>query len=370
MIIGICVRSWGEQGGIGNYTRNTTTHLIKLDKENDYVLFYNNPEHVGNFREFPNVKEIYVPSKAKLLWDHWAMPKVAAKENVDVILHTKLTVPLLTNKKTIMILHGTERFFFKDFHPKRDRFYFKTIYPLYFKKATKIIAVSERARMDIIDLINHLSPDKVRTVHLAVDPMFCVIKDTTYLENIRKKYQLPEKFIVYVGHIYPGKNVGRVFKAFSKVREEHDIKLVVAGSYKWKYKDDLALVEKLGLQDHIQLTGHVPPEELVGFYNLAQLTVFPSFYESFGLTNVEANACGCPLVTSETGGSSEAAGDAAIYIDPLDVDGIADAIKRILSDETLRRDLIEKGLKNVQRFSWEKTARETLEVIESLDTEK
>jgi glycosyltransferase involved in cell wall biosynthesis len=339
-----------------------------LDKINEYVLFYNNPEHLGNFLEFANVKEIYVPAKAKLLWDHWAISRIAAKENVDVILHTKLTVPLLTNKKTIMVLHGTERFFFKDFHLKRDRFYFKTIYPLYFKKATKIIAVSERARTDIIGLINHLSPDKVITVYLAVDPIFRVIKDKAYLENIRQKYQLPDKFIVYVGHIYPGKNVGRLFKAFSKVHEEHDIKLVVAGSYKWKYQDDIALVEKLGLQDHVRLTGHVPPEDLVGFYNMAQLTVFPSFYESFGLTNVEANACGCPLITSKTGGSPEAAGNAAIYIDPLNVDEIADAIKRILSDDTLRRELIEKGLINVQRFSWEKTARETLEVIESLDT--
>ena len=208
----------------------------------------------------------------------------------------------------------------------------------------------------------------MKTVYMAVEPVFRVIDDQIFLRNVRKKYNLPDKFIVYVGHIYPGKNVGRLFQAFAKVREQHNIKLVVAGFYRWKYQDDIALVEKLGIKDHVQLTGHIPPEEVVAFYNLAQLTVFPSFYESFGLTNVEANACGCPLITSNTGGSSEAAGDAALYIDPLDVDGITEAILRILNDETLRQDLITKGLKNVQRFSWEKTAKETLEVIESLNS--
>lgn len=365
MKIGICIRSWTESGGIGVYTRNIIPNLLALDHSNEYFLFYQNTENTENFGDLTNVHEIYIPSKNKLIWDQIKTPWYAKKYGLDIILHTKLTIPLLTGRKTVMVLHGTERFFYSDFHPKSDRLYFRTIYPQYLKRASFIIAVSDRARLDIMDLVG-VEPERIKTIYMAVDPVFRVMDDENLITVIRKKYNLPERFILYVGHIYPGKNVGRLFQAFELIRKKHDVKLVVAGSYRWKYKADLKLVTNLGLENDIVLAGNVPQEDLVGFYNAAELTVFPSFYESFGLTNIEANACGCPLVTSSTGGSTEAAGDAAIYVDPLSVEDIAKGMSRVLSDQILRRELIEKGLKNVQRFSWKATAQKTLSVLESL----
>jgi len=365
MKIGICVRTWGERGGIGSYTRSVVSKIVELDQKNDYLLFYSEQKYAGTFRNHANVRDIVVSSKNKLLWDQISVPLLAQKEKVDVIFHTKFSVPLLSPKKTVMVLHGTERFYYPDFHPKSDRIYFRTIYPQYLKRASVIIAVSDRARLDILDLLK-LEPAKVKTVYLAADPIFRVLEDEEYLDNIQKKYSLTERFILYVGHIYPGKNVGRLFRAFAKIRKNHPVGLVVAGTYRWKYQKEMGLIDELNLNEHVHLAGHVPPEDLVGLYNLAELTVFPSFYESFGIPNVEANACGCPLVTSCTGGSIEAAGDAAIYIDPLDVDEIADAMERVLTDEALRSDLIEKGFRNAKRFSWEKTAKMTLEVLESI----
>lgn len=365
MKIAICIRSWKEHGGIGVYTRNLVRKLAQLDDRNEYLLFHNSPECEPLFPQARNFRPVFVPAPGKLLWDHYAIPRMAAKENADVIFHTKLTVPLLTRRKCVMVLHGTERFYFPDFHPKSDRLYFRTIYPLFFKKAAKIIAVSERTRSDIMQLM-HLAEDKVAKVYMAPDQVFHVVHDRNALEDVRKKYDLPQRFIVFVGHIYPGKNIGRLFEAFAKVRAKYDVKLVIAGGYRWKYQREMDMIRQLGIACDVKLAGHVPPEDLVAFYNLAELTLFPSFYESFGLTNVEANACGCPLVTSKTGGSPEAAGDAALYVDPLSVDDIANKVDRLLSDPVLRKELREKGLRNVQRFSWERTAQETILLIESL----
>ena len=365
MKIGICLRTWGEQGGIGVYTRNTIRNLLAMDSRNQYVLFFQDPAHIGTFKGIENAREIYVPSKSKLMWDQVASPWVARKEDVDVIFHTKMSVPLLSRRKTLMVLHGTERFIYQKFHPKSDLLFFKTIYPQFIKRATAIIAVSERGRQDIIKIMG-LAPEKVTTIHLAVDSIFRVIKDKAYIEGIKEKYQLPERFLLYVGHIYPGKNVGRLFKAFERVCKEQNVKLVMAGFRRWKFEKDFDLLHQLGIEEHVQLLGHVPQEQLPALYNLASASVLPSIYESFPAPPLEANSCGCPVVASRTGGTPESAGDAALYIDPLDVEGIGEAILRVLTDEDLRRDLIEKGFQNAKRFSWEKTARKTLAVLESL----
>ena len=340
-------------------------NLLALHPKNEYCLFFQDRAHIGTFERNENVREIHVPAKGKLMWDQIVSPWVARKEGVDVIFHTKMSVPLLSRKKTVMVLHGTERFIYQKFHPKSDLLFFKTIYPQFIRRASAIIAVSERARQDIIKIMG-IAPEKVTTIHLAVDSIFQVIKDEKHLEEIKKKYNLPKRFILFVGHIYPGKNVGRLFKAFARVRKEQDVKLVLAGFRRWKFEKDLNLINRLGIEQHVQLLGHVPQSQLPALYNLAAASVLPSYYESFPAIPLEANLCGCPVVASRTGGTPESAGDAALYIDPLDVEGIATAICRILCDRDLRKDLIEKGFRNARRFSWEKNARETLEVLNSL----
>ncbi len=366
MKIGICVRTWGEKGGIGVYTRSVVRNMIALDRKNQYRLFYSNPADIGTFRGEDHVREIHVPAAGKWMWDQWAMPRCARQEDVDIIFHTKFAIPFLTKRKTAMVLHGTERFVHPEFHQKADLLFFKTVYPQYLKRASLILAVSERGRQDIIERL-HIEPSKIHTVHLAADPEFRIIKDESFLQRVKEKYRLPKRFIVYVGHIYPGKNVGRLLKAFSEVRKSHDIDLVIAGAHRWNYESDLALIPKLGLEEKVHLIGHVPHEELVGLYNLAEMTAFPSFYESFPAIPLEANACGCPVVISGTGGSPEAAGDAAVYVDPSDQSSIEKAILQVLTDEALRKDLVEKGFRNAKRFSWEKTAARTLAALESLE---
>jgi glycosyltransferase involved in cell wall biosynthesis len=361
--IGICARTWGENGGIGVYTRSVIPSMLDLDARNEYHILYSNKAHLGSLTGTDRVREVYLPAKGKWMWDQWAVPRYAHREGLDMIFHTKFAIPFLARCKTAMVLHGTERFVHPEFHQSGDLWFFKTVYPQYLKRASLIIAVSNRAKEDIISYMG-IDPEKVRVAYLATDPIFRSISNPEQLGFVREKYHLPPRFILFAGHIYPGKNFGRLLEAFSMVRKDMNIHLVVAGGMRWKYQNDLNAIETLGLQKSVHFAGYVPQNELVAFYNLAAATVFPSHYESFGLPNIEANACGCPLVTSRTGGMPEAAGNAAMYVDPLDVADIANAIVRVLTDEDLRQALIAKGYENAARFSWEKTARATLDALE------
>jgi glycosyltransferase involved in cell wall biosynthesis len=365
MKIAICARTSGEKGGIGVYTRSLLDNMLPLASNHEFIVFYSNRTDIGRFRYLSNVQEMVVPAKTKLIWDQVVTPYHAAKLGVDLIFHPKMSAPLLTKTKSVLVLHGSERFVYPQFSHKSDLLYFKTLYRLYMKRATGIISVSDNAAKDLIQFWN-INPSKVRTVHLAPAPYFRELDDCAAVEAVRCKYNLPKRFILNVGLIYPGKNIPNLLRALKKVREHNDVKLVLAGTGRRLYEGDLRQVHELGLQDHVLLPGYVPHEDLVAFYNLAEAVVFPSFYESFGLISLEAMACGCPVVVSRTGGAPEAAGDAAIYVDPANAISIAEGIIRVLVEPQLRSELREKGLQNAKRFSWEKTAGKTLEVFESL----
>ncbi len=364
MKIAISARTWGENGGIGVYTRNLLRAMLPLGGQHEFVVFYSNKAHVGQFSQLPNVSEIFVPAKGKLLWDQMVTPYYAAQHKVDLIFHPKMSVPLLSTAKTVLVLHGSEHFVYPQFSHKTDMLNYWTFYRLYIKRASAIISVSDNAAKDLIRFLN-VDPGKVTTVHLAQAPYFRKIDDCASLEAVRRKYNLPKRFILNVGLVYPGKNIPNLLRALKRVREHEDIKLVIAGAGKRMYQDELKHIDKLGLRDQVFLTGYVSHQDLPGLYNLAEAVAFPSFYESFGLITLEAMACGCPVIVSRTGGAPEAAGDAGLYVDPADEVSIAEAVLRVLTDSDLRRALIEKGFQNVKRFSWEKTASETLGVFET-----
>jgi glycosyltransferase involved in cell wall biosynthesis len=365
MKIGVCLRTWGEKGGIGVYSRNLTEALLALDTKNQYVLFYHTKTALGRFHQYEHVKEVHVSAPGKFLWDQQAVPAYAKKEKVDTIFHTKFAVPLLTKCKTVMVLHGSERFVYPQFSHKSDILFFKTVYPFYLRGATAIISVSENARNDIIHFLK-IDPAKIRTIHLAPSKVFRKIDDQSILASVRNKYRLPDRFILNVGRIYPGKNIPNLLRAFSLIREKEDIKLVISGFGYRMYKNDLNMIHKLRLENDVFLPGYIPHEDLVAVYNLAEMVVFPSFYESFPAIPLESMACGCPIVISRTGGSPEAAGDAARYVDPWDVEDIAHGINDLLTNPQLRQELVQRGFAHAQRFSWEKCAQETLTLLESI----
>jgi glycosyltransferase involved in cell wall biosynthesis len=362
MRIGVMLRAIDEKQGIGIYTQNLIERLLAMDKANSYVLFFRNPQWVGRFAHHPHVREMILGAPNKLLWDQWAVPRAARRENVDLIFHPKFTVPFFTRCKTVMTIHGASWFVRPDLYPnKLDLAYVKAVMPLYCRRADFIIANSDLTRNDFIRILR-VPPEKIRTVRLGTSDRFRVITDPQTLNVAREKYRLPEKFILSVIKHDPRKNFANLIAAFRLLRRRIPCKLVVTGLGCEKYIEEFSLRED-GTADDVLFLGWVEQEDLPALYNLAVCKFFPSVYEEFGIPVCEAMACGCPPVIANTGALPEIAGEAGIAVDPFDPPAMADALERLWTNAALRAEYSRKALERAKVFTWERCAKETLEVL-------
>ena len=230
----------------------------------------------------------------------------------------------------------------------------------YIKRASHIIAVSYSTRNDLIKYLK-IPDDRISVVYNGVD------------RNIFKPYEvklLDKPYILYVGAERPRKNLGRLFEAFAKLKGEFpELKLVKIGTpgRSEKFRSEvMRQLESLGITRDTIFVGHVSGLELAHYYSSATLLAYPSLYEGFGLPPLEAMACGCPVVTSNTSSLPEVVGEAGIMVDPYDTDSLAQAMRQVLTDAKLRDDMIRKGLEQSKRFSWERAAKETMKVYEKV----
>jgi glycosyltransferase involved in cell wall biosynthesis len=366
MKIGLMLRHLRTQpGGIGTYTASLVPRLLELDRTNDYFLLYRDEACRGSYSAYPNVTEIVIPGSSKLAWDQVAVPKAASQYGLDLVFNPKLSIPLCAKCRTVFVLHGADWFVFPQNYEPLDRLYHCVVAPIYVRRADAVISVSEDATRRILESLR-MKREKIATIHSAVGERFRPIHDPERLAAVRKKYDLPERFLLYVGQIYPMKNVGGIIKAYARLREVIPHKLVIVGRPTRRSKSELALIDRYGLRGDVMVTGYVPDAEIPVFYNLAELFVFPSLYEGFGLPLLEAMACGCPIVTSAGGATEEVAGDAARLVNPRDPASIAEGIDDLLHDPAARSELVERGLQRAQRFTWERCAREVLQVLHSV----
>jgi glycosyltransferase involved in cell wall biosynthesis len=322
------LRHLGEPGGIGVYTINVLAALLRTNHEHHYVLFYNTEAHLGRFNSYPQVTEKVVPASNKLWWDQISIPRLSRQEGLDLVYNPKLSIPFFTKCKTVLVMHGAEQFAVPWAYKWYDRMYFSVANRLYCKRASAIISMTHTGAKDIARYMG-ADPRKLHVVYEAYNER-CRVLDRTETVVIRKKYSLPERFLLFVGGLNPVKNFGNVLKAYKRIQNSYPHKLVVVGFKRWKYENDLELITQLGLQDQIVFTGFVPDEEIPAFYNLADVFLFPSLYEGFGIPVLEAMACGCPVITTKRGCSPEVAGDAACLVDPYSPDEIAEAIRLLL----------------------------------------
>jgi glycosyltransferase involved in cell wall biosynthesis len=369
MRIGLMLRSLDEKFGVGVYTRNILDALLRLDRKNEYVLFYKSKNHLGKYSHYSNVEEKILKASNKLYWDQVLVPLAARKSGVDVLFHVKFTVPLLTRCKTVMVVHGASWFVHPELYPNKvDLMYVKAMMPLYCRRADMIISNSNLTTADFANILR-VPPRKIRTIYFGLDPIFQPIKDQSKLYEIKEKYDLPERFILTVSRYDPRKNFCTIFDAFTKCRDQSELKLIAVGRNSYRYKLDCDIVKR-GYQNSVIFPGYVEQEDLPAFYNLAEAFLFPSVYEEFGIPLIEAMACGCPVVASNTGAIPEITGGAAFLCNPFDANIMAQGIDRISHDPDYRLELVKKGLLRSKEFSWEKCARETLSLLESLAGEK
>jgi glycosyltransferase involved in cell wall biosynthesis len=368
MRIGIMLQSLCHLGGIGIYTKEIVKNLIHIDRNTQYILIYPSfgkaHKLFGQFSSYENVVEVYSKSLVPhaIYWDNFIVPQIAKEYHIDLIFNPFLSVPIPGDFKKIFVMHGHEWFTMPEVFWLSERVIGKMRMRAIMKTADKIISISNTMTA-LCAQKTGLPDSKFRTIYHGVDESFRPITDNTILDVVKQKYNLPEKFILFIGGLYPQKNFSALVKAFSLMVNDVPHQLVVAGKARWKYKNDLKLIEEKGLETRIQLLGWVNPEEIPALYNLADCFVYPSLYEGFGLCLVEAMATGCPVVAASTGALPEIAQDAALLVDPQNHPQMQEAILKVISDTGLRHDLIQKGRLRAKDFTWEKCAEETLKLF-------
>jgi len=271
----------------------------------------------------------------------------------------------LRDVPTVLTVHDLIFRHLPQHHKPLNRWYLNLTLPLYCRRATHIIAVSAQTRRDL-SAAYRLPAEKITVIHEAADPCFCPQPPET-VAAARARYRLPERYLLFVGTIEPRKNLGRLLQAFERLHEARlTDALVIVGQRGWLYDDFFAALENSPARQAVIFPGFVPDADLPAVYAGAQALAFPSLFEGFGLPVLEAMACGTPVVCSNTSSLPEVVGEAALLVDPTDVDALADALTRVLRDDALRRELWQKGWAQVQHFTWQETARRTLAVYHAL----
>jgi glycosyltransferase involved in cell wall biosynthesis len=368
MRIGIMLRSMDEKGGVGVYTHNIVRELLQIDTTNQYFLFYANPSNLGLFSNHGNVHERWVKVSNKAFWDQVAIPQACRADRIDVLFHPKFTVPLLAPCKTVMVVHGADWLIPEQaqFYPWWDVMYMRMMLPLYFKKSSVVISVSQETT-DNFNRILKLPAGKTQTIYFAPARHFRRVTDAEELRNVKGRYNLPDRFILTLTKRKGGnrKNLGKVFKAYSRYHKQasNPHKLVVGGKDCHLFREEYALPMD-GYGKDILFPDWIDQADLPAVYSLASLYLYPSNLEAFPIPLTEAMACGTPILTSNVNGLKEIAGDAALLMDPADTESIANGILRILSDPQLGESLSCKGLERSKQFNWDKCARNTLALLE------
>lgn len=370
MRIGIMLRAFDEQGGVGVYTRNVVRELLEIDRGNQYVLLYRNPANLGLYGGLENVEETVVRGANNFVWDQISVPLACWRHQLDLVFHPKFTVPLLAPCRAAMVVHGADWFIPEQarFYGRWDVRYVRAVMPHYFRKSSVVLSVSKLTTENFRRVLG-LPPEKIRTVYFGPARHFRRILDPVELAAVRERYALPERFLLSLSKRRGDarKNLDQLLLAYERYHGESDrpLPLVVGGKDCEQFRGEYRIPDD-GWGRDVRFPGWVDQEDLPAIYTLAELFLYPSRLEAFPIPLTEAMACGTPIVTSDANGLREIAGDSAVLVDPEDPRAIARGIARVLGDPDLRASLSAKGLARVERFSWERCGRETLEILEGL----
>lgn len=384
MKIGVDLRCLmgGRSSGVEEFALQLVNNLLKSDKKNEYILFFNSFGPIAfalsRLESGPNVKIIRTkwPNKLLnlLLW-YFGWPNVdRLMGNPDLVYFPNLNFGRVSDKCfTVQTVHDMSfEHYPETFSLKGQLWHFFVGPRRICRQADLIVAVSQSTRDDLTERYR-LDGQKISVIYSAIGPGYGIIdRNDLRMVEVSKKYGLPYKFIFFLGTIEHRKNLASLIRAYAQLKKSNNpelqkCKLVLAGNFGYGADAVRREISESGLADDILMIGPVAEEDKPHLYNLAVLFVYPSLYEGFGFPVLESMACGTPVITSNLSSLPEVAGDAAMLIDPEKPDELFQAMRMILIDKDLRARLSQSGLRNVQRFSWKKTAQSYLKVFESLD---
>jgi glycosyltransferase involved in cell wall biosynthesis len=316
---------------------------------------------------------VFGPQK---LWTQWRLPLdlYLHKPRPSVFFTPSHYAPRFSPAPLVVSVMDLSYIYFPEMFNKSDLYQLKSWTSYSVKKAKAIITISNSSRNDIINVYG-IPEENVHVTYPGIKPVVDLEPHIYSMNELKMKYQIKDKYVLFVGTIQPRKNLERLIEAFSLVintdnaSDKHvleDLQLVIVGKKGWLYESILAAPGKFGISNNVKFLDFVPSEDLPLLYGHAQCFVLPSLYEGFGLPILEAMKYDCPVITSKVSSMPEAGGDAALYVDPTNTEDIAEKIKKLVQSEKLREELIEKGRKQVKKFSWEKTAKETLEILKEV----
>ena len=358
------------KAGIGRYAGSLAQALIAR-KPDRFALFYNRtrgslpPEGLGSIPA-RTVRAGYKPWRMAVWMGQLAgIGFNRLVPDVELFHATEHLLPPLRGVPTVLTIHDMIFKMFPEHQKRLNYWYLNATMPLYCRKADAIVTVSESSKRDIVAHYG-LDPARVNVIYEAAAPEF-VPAAPEALDEVRRRYSLPERFMIHVGTIEPRKNLTRLIAALERLREAGlIIPLLVVGGKGWLYDEFFERLEQSNVRDDVHFPGFVPSADLPAIYSAASLAAVPSVYEGFGLPVLEAMACGTPVVSSGASSLPELGGEAARYFDPYDVEAMAEAIGEVWGDELLQGEMREKGLRQAAKFSWKRAAEETWAVYKSI----
>lgn len=367
MLIGIDGIPLGTpKTGIGHYTFELARSLAAIDPSNNYELVATSDiSHAARPEEdWPeNLRLVHDPvNRIRKQWWTIGLPLYVRRHGLALFHGTNYGVPLWNNCPTVVTIHDLSLLLHAETHEERLVNRARRRLPVMVKTATKIITDSASVKQEICEHLG-VRPDKIAVVPLAPRRAFRPVPANQSAEA-RRRLGVEDDFLLFVGTVEPRKNLITLVRAYDELLRQTPLRpqLVIAGQKGWLNEELFALIEKSAVDSRILFTGYVSDEDLSALYSSCRVCIYPSLYEGFGLPPLEAMACGAPVITSRIPVLSETVGDAARLVGPTDAPALAQALAELLADEGARQHLSSVGRSRAAEFTWERTARLTLDV--------
>jgi glycosyltransferase involved in cell wall biosynthesis len=353
-----------RQAGVSRYIEHLVQALPSASADS-YVLYAGPQAKRGTTdgERLPGLRwsRSWLPTgrpEVRIIWEQAVSPALFERDGIDVVHAPVNVAPLLSRRPSVVTVHDLAFRLFPEQYPGAKQRYLDLLTRRSVERATQVIAVSENTRADLLRSY-HVHPERVHVVPNGIDASLHPICDEAQLERFRAKHDLPAQFILFLGTLQPRKNLIALLRAWVRLDPVTRLPLVVVGAQGWKYEPIFDEARALGIANDVLFKGYAEGRDLSFWYSAATIFVYPSLYEGFGLPVLEAMACGAPVISSNSSSLPEVSGDAALLVDPKDVDALAQAVDRLSHDSSLRSQLSSRGIERSKLFSWARTARET-----------